>query len=252
MRVVGFILRHKIIFISLLIFVGLLLYYILFTMPNAQAAAYTAKMRPGVASIKELFNKQAETATLPIFADPDIPLADKQAQLASIADVNQKTLVALEHLNGDASQLDSAIVLPGNEYRQASELKAKLLPVIGQSQEVLTNYTLLIDFLAYNNDIQTRLQPHLAQGGSLPESVRQDLKREAQKLANFQLPAEFRAIQGKMVDNVNKMITNNQSMSAMQASNQALGYELFGVITQPSQTLRSVVELPEKLQSNNL
>lgn len=252
MRLVGFILRHKLIFTGLLILTGLLLHYLLFTMPNAQAVAYTAKMQPGIASVKELFNKVAETSNLPLFSDPDIPLSEKQNQLAFIADINQKTIVALEHLSSDASQFGPPIIFPSSEYRQAAEVKGKLLPVIGQSQEALRNYGMLVDFLAYNYGIQARLQPHFGQNGALSEASRRELKQESQKLASFQVPFEFKELQDKLVKNLEKMAANNQSMASMQAENQLLGYELFEVVAKPSQTLQSVVELPEKLQSNNL
>jgi hypothetical protein len=252
MRVVGFILRHKLIFLGLVVLTGLLVYYLLFTMPNAQAVDYVAKMRPGITSAKELFDQLSGTTEQRVFADPDTPIADKQQQLAFAATVSQKTIVALNNLQGDASQLGSPMVAPTNEYQQAADLKAKLLPIIGQGQEVLKQYALLLEFLSHYYQTQVRLQPLFNVSEPLPNETRQELRQEAEKFANLQVPAEFKSTQDKLVGLLNDMAGSNEPALIMKEQNQTIMRDLFGIIARPCQTLKYVVQLPEKFESNGL
>src|SRR5688572_26679852 len=147
MRLVGFILRYKFIALGLFILALFILTYIFITAPNAQAAAYKARMSPGIASVKQLFKQVSDSVDSQLYNDPDISFEQKKQLLEGAANLNEQTLLALEHLKEDASQLDRPIIAPTGDYSDAVIMQAKLLPVIGQSQDVVSEYARMVAFL---------------------------------------------------------------------------------------------------------
>jgi hypothetical protein len=171
--------------------------------PNQDAKSYTIRLETASKPLEKCFEKLAETTALKIYYAPDIPLETKKQDVATIDKeiaTCRKELSSFESSSQKLMQLHFAGYTP--VYRDAKVNQRQAVEVIGQSTDVLNQYSNMATFLkAYFGHVEvfSTYTAELANGNDFFGSDRiqqlatqaKDLRNRATQLRQLSSPPEF-------------------------------------------------------------
>jgi hypothetical protein len=180
--------------------------------PNQDAQSYTKRLDSASQPLDKCFDKLAETTQLKTYGAPDISLAVKQQDMATILQQITTCREELKKFDHSAQQLLS-LRLAGYTatYRQAKVDQRQAYDVIGQSNDVLNQYRDLATFLqTYYGHITSFKNYTDAMSGDVTyydtsrvreiRSQAADLRKRADEVAKLKSPAEFNATKASTGD----------------------------------------------------
>lgn len=117
--------------------------------PNQDAKSYTARLEAASKPLQACFEKLSATTELGIYSAPDIPLKDKQKDATTITNQINACRDQVDAFNAQAHRLLSLHFAGYTQtYHQAKVNQRQAYDVIGQSQDVLNQYSELAAFLS--------------------------------------------------------------------------------------------------------
>lgn len=124
--------------------------------PNQDASSYTSRLQSSSDPLRHCFEKLSDTTQLDIYGAPDISIDAKQKDVATIKQQITTCRGQLDSFNDQAHRLLNLHFAGYTQtYHQAEVNQRQAYDVIGQSNDVLNQYTDLADFLGqYYDHIQ--------------------------------------------------------------------------------------------------